>query len=148
MTARKRKAPAAKKETKSRARTPPLAVWPDWTEAKYWAFLRSALRSAYNKWPAKWAVLKEAKRPYTGQSKQQKWEFQCAGCGKWFKQKDVSVDHMIPAGALSCYEDLVPFVTKLFVGVEGLQVLCTKQCHAVKTAEERNASKEAKEKLK
>jgi 5-methylcytosine-specific restriction endonuclease McrA len=131
MTARK--TPSTKQ---SRARTPPLPQYPDWSTAKYWSFLRSGLRSCYNKWPPKWDVLKNAKRPYTGEGKQQKWEYQCAECKQWCKQKDISVDHIVPAGALNCYEDMAGFTQRLFVGPEGLQVLCS-DCHRVKTKEER-----------
>jgi len=133
----------AKKTTKSptvrkrAARTPPYEHYPSWSEAKFWGFLRSALRSAYNKYPPKWEVLRAAKRPYKGKDKRQKWEFQCNSCKKWKKQKDVSVDHIVPAGALSSYEDIVGFTQRLFVGTDGLQVLC-KECHHSKTQEERN----------
>lgn len=126
---------AAKART-SKARTPPFESYPSWSTAKFWGFLRSGLRSTYNKWPAKWDVLKAAKRPYKGQGKQQKWEYQCAECRKWHKQKDVSVDHIVPAGALSSFDDIAGFVQRLFVGPEGLQVLCA-GCHTAKTKEER-----------
>lgn len=122
---------------KGKARTPPFEHYPEWSQAKFWGFLRSALRAGYNKWPPKWEVLRAAKRPYGGKDKRQKWEFKCAECKKWHKQKDVSVDHIVPAGALSSYDDIAGFIQRLFVGVEGLQVLC-KTCHNKKTQEERN----------
>lgn len=126
--------------TKKRAaRTPPFEAYPEWSTAKYWGFLRSALRSAYNKWPPKWKVLNAAKRAYKGKNKSQKWEYRCAICKKWHKAKDVSVDHIIPAGSLNSYDDLVPFVQKLFCAEEGLQVLCT-ACHHSKTQEERRSN--------
>jgi hypothetical protein len=135
--AAKKRAPAKKKEpAKSRARTPPFENYPAWSTAKFWSFLRSGLRSTYNKWPAKWEVLAAAKRAYTGAGKQQKWEYQCGACSNWHKQKDVSVDHIVPAGALSSFDDIAGFVERLFVGASGLQVLC-KQCHDLKTKEER-----------
>jgi 5-methylcytosine-specific restriction endonuclease McrA len=81
--------------------------------------------------------LKKAKRPYTGKGKQQKWEFCCSECKGWFKQKDVSIDHIIPAGSLNSFEDLAGFASRLFVGQEGLQLLCS-ECHNKKTQEERN----------
>lgn len=124
------------KTKQSRNRTPPFPAYPAWSQARFWSYLRSGLRAAYNKWPPKWDVLKAAKRPYTGNSKQQKWEFKCAVCGKYYKQKDVSVDHVVPAGALNSFDDIAGFCSRLFVGVEGLQVLCT-TCHSTKTKEER-----------
>lgn len=129
------KSPAQPKA--SRARTPPFPSYPSWSSAKFFGFLRSGLRATYNKWPAKWEVLKAAKRPYEGKGKRQKWEFQCHSCNKWKAQKDVSVDHIVPAGALNSFEDIAGFVERLFVGPEGLQVLCS-ECHGVKTQKERN----------
>lgn len=84
-----------------------------------------------------------AKRNYQGDNKRQKFEYQCAQCGNWFPQKEVQVDHIIPTGTLKSYEDLPGFVERLFVGVEGLQVLCTNTCHAAKTAQEREDRKHA-----
>lgn len=124
-------------EKKSRARTPPFKNYPSWSEAKFWGFLRSGLRSCYNKWPPKWEVLKEARRASKSKDKRLKWEYQCNECKKWHKQKDVSVDHIIPAGSLNKPEDIAGFVERLFVGVDGLQLLCSK-CHNIKTQKERN----------
>lgn len=141
MTVKVRKKPVRKKATapkKSKMRTAPFPNYPEWSTSKFWGFIRSGLRITYNKWPPKWVVLKAAQRPYTGEGKQQKWEYLCAGCGGWFKAKEVSVDHIIPAGALNSFDDLPKFVEKLFVGEEGLQVL-HKECHDRKTKQERQA---------
>ncbi len=132
----RKKSPSIKEPPKSRARTPHCPNYPAWSTAKFWGFLRSGLRSTYNKWPAKWEVLAAAKRAYKGVGKQQKWEYQCAECTNWFKQKDVSVDHKIPAGSLNSFDDIAGFVERLFVDASKLQVLC-KTCHNVKTKEER-----------
>lgn len=128
---------AKKKSTKGKARTPPFPAYPSWTTAKFFGFLRSALRAGYNKWPAKWDVLTEAKREYKGADKRCKWEYKCAECEKYYKAKEVSVDHIDPAGSLNTFDDVGPFVKRLFCGVDGLQVLC-KQCHTSKTARERS----------
>lgn len=131
-----RKAAVKKAVRKSTARTPPFPTYPAWSTAKFWGFLRSVLRNGYSKWPVKWDVLNAAKRAYQGTGKQQKWEYLCAKCQVWHKGKDVSVDHIIRAGALNCWEDLAGFCQRLFVGVDGLQVLCT-DCHHSKTQQER-----------
>lgn len=123
--------------TKGRARTPPCEAYPAWSEAKFWAFIRSALRAAWSKWPPKWEVLNEAKQPYGGADKRQKWEFKCKKCKKYYKAKDVSVDHITPAGSLSKWEDVAGFCQRLFVGPDKLQVLC-KACHDKKTKQERS----------
>ena len=57
----------------------------------------------------------------------------CNSCGNYFSDKQVSVDHIIPAGTLTCFEDLPEFTRKLFCEVDGLQVLCD-ICHTNKSA--------------
>lgn len=134
------KATLQKQPPKKRAnKTPPFPNYPEWSTAKFFGFLRSGLRATYNKWPAKWQVLKESKRPYQGKGKQQKWEFQCAVCKCWHKQKDISIDHITPAGSLNTYDDIAGFVERLFIGPEGLQTLC-KECHNKKTLLERQGN--------
>lgn len=122
-------------------RTPEFSEWPTWSEAKFWSFIRSGLRSKWSRWPAKYAVLAAAKRPYKGQNKRQKYEFQCAKCKKWYAQKDVSVDHIEPVGSLRSYDDLPDFCRRLFVGVDKLQVLCKKDHDAKTRAESQNNKK-------
>lgn len=51
-------------------------------------------------------------------------------------QKDVQVDHIIPAGSLQSTDDLKGFVERLFCSIDGLQVLC-KPCHDDKTQKEK-----------
>lgn len=126
----------AKAAAKKRTRTPDFIEWPEWSEAKFWAFVRSGLRAKWQRFPARYAALAASKRPYVGDNKNQKWEHQCAVCKSWFLQRQVSVDHITPAGTLKDYSDLPAFVEKLFVGVDKLQVLCD-ECHKEKTARER-----------
>jgi len=46
----------------------------------------------------------------------------------------VQVDHIIPAGtSLKGWDE---FIDKLFIGEDGMQILC-KPCHKVKTKKER-----------
>ena len=99
-----------------------------WTNARYFGFIRSALRKASQKWPPIHEARKRASRPYRGPNKRQKWEYQCANCKKWWSGKEVEVDHIVPAGTLRKYEDLPEFARRLLCEVEELRVLC-KQCH-------------------
>jgi hypothetical protein len=106
-----------------------------WTEARYFGFIRSALRSAFRKWGPKHEAKKEAKVAYN--------TYVCASCDGWFGATQVEVDHIEPAGSLRCYEDLPGFVERMFCEAEGFQVLC-KDCHQQKTNEEkemRNAAR-------
>lgn len=140
-----RKAASAPKKAsplKGRMRTPPWPPYPAWSSSRFFGFLRSSLRAAYSKYPCKYEVLAEASRPYVGPDRRRKKEYQCAECKGWFGSSEVNVDHRIPAGSLTSFEDLPGFCERLFCGKDGLQVLCTKGCHARKTLEERAANKE------
>lgn len=107
-----------------------------WTDARYWSFIRSGLRRLWSKYPLKYKALNNAKRRKEGVQGKQKYEYQCACCSRFFAGKNVSVDHIVPAGSLRSYADLPDFCAKLFCAIEGLQVLCY-ACHAAKTNEER-----------
>ena len=126
-------------------RTPPCTMYPEWTTARYWGFIRSALRQAFNRYPPKYESIKEAAitmqdghyktGPKKGQPKMVK-RYTCAACGSLFLQKEVQVDHIIGAGSLKDYHDLPGFTRRLFCSKDNLQVLC-KPCHHVKTQEEK-----------
>lgn len=105
----------------------------EWTEARYWSFVRSALRQASRRYPPIARLALDAvKRPNESSNKRMKWEYQCAECGDWFPRKEVQVDHIIACGSLKTYEDLPGFVERLFCEPNDLAVLCRK-CHQDKT---------------
>jgi 5-methylcytosine-specific restriction endonuclease McrA len=106
------------------------------TESAFWSFIRSALRQKSRWWKPISIAKQKAKRTYKGKNKRQKFEYKCAGCGNYFPDKEVNVDHIIPAGKLNCYEDLPEFVRKLFCEEDNLQVLC-KKCHDIKTKQDK-----------
>jgi len=106
------------------------------TESAFWAFIRSALRQKSRWWKPIYLAKVNARRSYAGVNKRQKFEYQCNHCKKWFPEKKVNVDHIIPAGTLTCANDLPGFVERLFVEIEGLQVLCS-DCHNEKTKNEK-----------
>ena len=109
-----------------------------YTEAGFFGFIRSGLRSKWSRWPPRFDVLADAKRPYVGTSVRTKYAYECAICKKLHPQKEVEVDHLVPCGTLKTFEDLPTFVSRLFVEKEHLRVLC-KPCLLVITAEERAA---------
>ena len=107
------------------------------TEAAFWGFIRSSLRQKSRWWkPISQAKLK-AKRSYKGPLKRQKFEYQCRECLQWFPDKQINVDHIIPAGTLRCANDLPGFVERLFCEIDNLQVLCN-VCHNKKTQDEKS----------
>jgi 5-methylcytosine-specific restriction endonuclease McrA len=102
----------------------------------FWGGIRSALRQKSRWWKPMAECKKLSRRKYVGTNKRRKWEFKCAKCKEHFPDKEVQVDHIIPAGTLKHYKDLAGFVERLFCEIEGFQVLCT-TCHNIKTQNER-----------
>ena len=128
-----------------RGRTPPYPAHPEWTTSRFWSFIRGALRAKFRSWPEKYtakaaASYREAEGVYktgrhAGETKYITY-FKCAVCANKFRDKDVEVDHIIPAGSLKCKEDLPDFVDRMFCSAEHLRVVC-KPCHKEITAAER-----------
>lgn len=77
-----------------------------------------------------------ARRKSRSSNKRLKWEYQCASCKKWFPDKEVKVDHIVPAGSIKSFEEVGRFLELLLIEKEGLQVLCN-ECHDIKTQQER-----------
>ena len=103
-----------------------------WTEARFWGFIRSALRSAFQKWSPKHEAKKSARI--------ERGKYLCAACKGVFNNSEVEVDHRVPCGALKTYDDLPGFVERMFCEANGFQVLC-RQCHQAKTAREKDERK-------
>lgn len=115
--------------------------YPTWSNARFWQFIRSALRSAFMSWPPKYELIKENQRTLTPKQRARKgarhtYECKCNKCKKWFKKTEVEVDHIEPVGSLKSLEDLPGFVSRMFVGKERLRLLC-KPCHRKVTEEAR-----------
>ena len=106
------------------------------SESAFWSFIRSGLRQKSRWWKPITQCKLEAKRPYKGTNKRQKFEYQCNECKNWFIEKLINVDHIHPAGSLNCAADLPAFVERLFCETDNLQVLC-EACHNIKTQNER-----------
>ena len=119
----------AKRKTKV-LRTRNLGTW---TEAEYFSRIRSALRRVFRYFKPMYKALELASRPSQSSNKKLKKEYQCAHCKKWFPRAKVQIDHIIEAGSLRTYEDIVPFVQRLTSeNVSDYQLLCT-TCHLSKT---------------
>ena len=111
------------------------------TESQFWSFIRSSLRNRSRFWKPITLCKMKSRRAYKGPNKRQRFEYQCAECMNYFPDKKVNVDHIQPAGSLRCANDLPGFVERLFVEVEGLQLLCV-NCHDRKTKEDKLKLKE------
>jgi hypothetical protein len=103
------------------------------TEAQYLAWIRSALRSKWLKWPPRAAAINAARRPYRGPNARQLWEVRCALCEKWYKLKEIEVDHFPHnAGSILSVDDIGQFVNRLYCETTNLRVLCV-PCHKTYT---------------
>lgn len=119
-------------------KTDPFIHYPKWTESRFWTFIRSALRVAWNKYPVKYQAVRDAYvcDKINSVSGRMAKHYQCRRCLELYPQKDIVVDHVVPVGTLKDYDDLPMFVKRMFCGVDDLQVLC-KKCHKEKSKEER-----------
>jgi len=112
-----------------------------WSRARYFGFIRSALRLASRKWPPRIEAKVRARRRIKSPGrKNQKWEYQCATCGGWFADKQVEVDHIEPCGRLSSYDDLPEFTRRLLCECDKLRVLCH-DCHVFLTQDHKKGTK-------
>lgn len=108
------------------------------TESAFWSMIRSALRQKSRWWKPIYEAKKKAKRAYKGPNKRQKYEYKCSMCKKWWAEKNIEVDHIIPAGSLKSGDDLKGFVERLFCEVDKLRILC-KECHKKVTEKQKHA---------
>lgn len=108
------------------------------TEAKFTAWLQSALRSIWSKHPAKLSLLEKKRvRLKVGTTNKMVFHIQCEHCKKLFKLKDIEVNHKNKCGGLSDLSKLPEFVTNLLlVQEEDLELLCH-ECHGIVTYMER-----------
>ena len=116
-------------------RVPRTRAGGTWTEARYWQFIRTLLRSGTLRWRPRLDAKRAARRPYVGPNPRQKYEYRCAACGQWFLEKRTQMDHLVPAGVLRGEADIAGFVRRLFCEAAGWRCLCL-TCHAVRTRQE------------
>ena len=114
----------------------------EWTEARFNSFVKSALRSASQRWPPKYKVLSES---FVGtklnpKSGRQAKHYKCSKCLNDFPQKEVEVNHIIPVVPLSGFDSWDGVINRLFCEREGLEVVC-KPCHKSITLQENSERK-------
>jgi hypothetical protein len=112
-----------------------------WTEARFNSFVKSALRKA--RWPVKYEIMNQAKvgKKINKSSGRIAMHFECACCKGHFPQKQVAADHIDPVvDPAKGFVDWNTFIDRLFIELEGFQVLC-KDCHQLKTNKEKDVAK-------
>lgn len=115
----------------------------EWTNARFFSFIKSGLRSASQRWPPKYRILNKAKRgkainPKSGRLAEQ---YECANCGNLFVNKEVEVNHRIPVIPVTGFDSWDNVIDRLFCEEEHLEVLC-KPCHKSLTQLENKQRKE------
>lgn len=111
------------------------------TNSEHMGKIRSALRRLSRFWKPALKSLEKSHRPYEGDNKRVKHEYQCCECKQWKIRKNVQINHVVPCGTLKSYQDVPGFLERLFCeDVSGYSVLCI-ECHKKET-EEQKASKQ------
>jgi len=119
-------------------KTPPWPAYPEWTQARYFGFIRSNVRKFHSKWPPfREAKMKGRRDKPEKALGRHKFEHQCSMCNGWFPEKLIQMDHVVPCGSIKCHADIGPFVERMLAPVEGYRKLCN-SCHQTVTNEERN----------
>lgn len=97
-----------------------------WTRARFFQFIRTALRSASVRWAPIQLCLKlaETGRRINPKSGRLAMHYRCARCDHSYPRKGVVVDHIIPVGSLKSFDDLPGFAERMFCEVDSLRVLC------------------------
>ena len=114
----------------------------EWTEARYRSFVKSALRSASQRWPPKFHSLNEACtvakiNVKTGRMAK---HYKCNQCKNDFPAKEVEVNHILPVVPTSGFTTWDEVIERMFCEKEGLEVVC-KPCHKAITKEENKERK-------
>lgn len=97
-------------------------------------WIKKPIERASIQWPPRRAALKKASRLSQLKDKRVKYERQCNHCKKWFKTKDVQVDHIVPKGKYD-EDSFKVWLGRLLCPTTGFQVLCI-PCHKRKSAGE------------
>jgi len=99
----------------------------EWTEARFRAFIISALRAYMKRFPPKWKALKDAAvgRLINKRSGRLAEHYLCADCGDFFIARDVQVDHIEPVvSPKEGFQDWWTYMNRLYCEADNLQVLC------------------------
>lgn len=117
-----------------------------WTEGRIRSFITSVLRTGSRKWPPKYSTLNNSCVGVKLNEKSGRLakHYRCNRCKGEFVAKEVEVDHVKPVidprKGFTTWDD---YIKRLFCEETNLQTLC-KECHALKTAKEKEIAKKAK----
>jgi len=130
-----------KRKTVKNPRVPRTRAGGEWTEARFWGFLRTGLRQMSRRFPPiARQVRAKYRRENESENRRLKWEYFCSSCGEWFPEKETQVEHTTACGSLKSWEEFKTFAERLFVEVEELRIFCL-TCHEEKTKQEKEDRK-------
>lgn len=119
----------------------------EWTEARFVSFIKSALRSASQRWPPRYRVLHAAfvgKRTNPASGRLASF-YKCNTCLQEYVVKDVQVNHIVPVVPTTGFISWDDTINRLFCEADGLEVLCI-PCHKKITQQENLERKSNSEK--
>lgn len=114
----------------------------EWTDARYFSFVKGGLRSASQRWPPKYRVLSKA---YCGtrtnlRTGRMAKHYKCRACENEFPLKEVEVNHIFPVIPVTGFDSWDGVISRLFCEEDGLEVLC-RACHKIITKHENEERK-------
>lgn len=111
-----------------------------WSDAKFKGFIVSALRGAFRRYPPKQQAIEAAYvcTKINEDSGRMAKHYECAKCHGIFPRKKVDADHTKPIVGKEGFVDWNTWIDRGFIAVKGFKCLC-KECHKIKTGEERTA---------
>jgi len=99
-----------------------------WTEARFNSFIKSALRSASNRWAPKHLCIKNSRIARN--------TYICFSCKKQVGHRLIKADHIEPVvDVKKGFRSWDTYIARMFVEVDAYQAVC-KACHDIKTKEE------------
>ena len=113
-----------------------------WTSARYNSFIKSALRSASQRWPPRWDVLNEAKqgKKINRASGRLAEHYKCNRCKDSFPAKEIEVNHIVPVVPVEGFSTWDEVIRRMYCEKDGLETLC-KPCHKLITKGENEQRK-------
>jgi len=119
------------------------------TEAKFRSTIVAGLRKASMYWKPKTQAIKNARNGYLVNplTHRENNAGKCESCCNRFLEKELKADHINPVVPVEGFDNntflgvnWTEYIKRMFVEVEGYQVLC-KECHYIKTKKERDLRK-------
>ena len=110
----------------------------EWSKSRFESFIKSALRSASNRWAPKYKTKQNARIARN--------TYVCSQCQKKVGNRGIKIDHINPVVSVETgFVNWDTYIARLFVELDGFQALC-KDCHDKKTSAE-NKQRKANKKV-